>query len=738
MDELRKKSVNSSSIAKIKPFFPGRLQKSLDETSRLLKYKRPEESRLAILEQVSKKMDLKSWPNLDKFKFVANNTTSDYPHLHSKLVNVEQVENETTGEGARENRKRSRVNLYPSDAEESPTSRENKIPNPPFKKLTMREKYSGRDVLKAAAASSLFTESPRRPRSSAQNSDTDNDEDDEAFRMHEDIEDKWATKINREALEQEVFSYLNTCSSKDLVDMTSFTVSEVELLLSKRPFESLEAIGGIKMPSVQPRRGRRGPRERFTLGQRVVNTCTDLMRGYFVVDELIRQCEVLGDRIKQRVSSWGFDESSLLTGELQLSTEDLQKSSKTFVSEAPKTFSPELHLQNYQVVGMNWLFALYQEGLSGILADEMGLGKTCQTIAFLGLLKEMKMSGPHLVIAPSSTIENWLREINRFCPTLKTELYYGSQAERADLRDKIDAGETGFDILLTTYQLAANSADDRKFLRSLRFNVCVYDEGHYLKNRMSGRYKHLMSIPANFRLLLTGTPLQNNLKELISLLAFILPNVFDMGLNSLDIIFTLKKTADADLERTMLSQVRISRAKSMMQPFVLRRRKAQVLSTLPQKIRQLELCDFSDKERLVYSKNFPEKDVDSLLESAITKETTRESSSLATHSPGFLLMQLRKISNHFLLVRNHYTDELLKTMASEIMKEKTYADANEQYIFEDMQVMTDIELHLLCSQYSSLNRFMLAGEPWMEATKVKRAVEVMKKSFEQGNPCLTV
>ncbi|KAM9886727.1 hypothetical protein OXX79_014020, partial [Metschnikowia pulcherrima] len=191
----------------------------------------------------------------------------------------------------------------------------------------------------------------------------------------------------------------------------------------------------------------------------------------------------------------------------------------------------------------------------------MGLGKTCQVIAFMAQLKATADSSrPHLVVVPSSTLENWLREFQKFCPSMVVQAYYGSQAEREDLRYEL--AETSYDVLVTTYNLATGAAPDFKFLRSQNFDMIVYDEGHMLKNSNSERYTKLMRLKAGFRLLLTGTPLQNNLKELVSLLAFMLPGLFVEKRDDLQGLFN--KTAMLNSSKDynpLLSQQAINKAK---------------------------------------------------------------------------------------------------------------------------------------------------------------------------------
>ncbi|KAF4000574.1 SNF2 N-terminal domain family protein [Saccharomyces cerevisiae] len=266
-----------------------------------------------------------------------------------------------------------------------------------------------------------------------------------------------------------------------------------------------------------------------------------------------------------------------------------------FFKGKPRLLSPEISLKDYQQTGINWLNLLYQNKMSCILADDMGLGKTCQVISFFAYLKQINEPGPHLVVVPSSTLENWLREFQKFAPALKIEPYYGSLQEREELRDILERNAGKYDVIVTTYNLAAGNKYDVSFLKNRNFNVVVYDEGHMLKNSTSERFAKLMKIRANFRLLLTGTPLQNNLKELMSLLEFIMPNLFISKKESFDAIFKqrAKTTDDNKNHNPLLAQEAITRAKTMMKPFILRRRKDQVLKHLPPKHTHIQYCELN-------------------------------------------------------------------------------------------------------------------------------------------------
>jgi ATP-dependent DNA helicase len=199
-------------------------------------------------------------------------------------------------------------------------------------------------------------------------------------------------------------------------------------------------------------------------------------------------------------------------------------------------------LRDYQLKGVRWMVSLWQNGLNGILADQMGLGKTVQTVAFLSHLRAKGIAGPFLVIGPLSTLPNWVSEVRRWCPSMGALLYHGSRDERAALRlSKLDAhverrgGAAGapssggtavsssFPVVVTSFEIVMA---DSRFLGRYRWKYVIVDEGHRLKNSGCRLLRELKMIPAENKLLLTGTPLQNNLAELWSLLNFLLPDIF--------------------------------------------------------------------------------------------------------------------------------------------------------------------------------------------------------------------
>ncbi|KAG2499485.1 hypothetical protein HYH03_002432 [Edaphochlamys debaryana] len=194
-----------------------------------------------------------------------------------------------------------------------------------------------------------------------------------------------------------------------------------------------------------------------------------------------------------------------------------------------------VEMRDYQLKGVAWLISLYKNGINGILADEMGLGKTIQTIGFISyLFKNTKASaGKYLVVGPLSTLSNWVAEFERFCPAIPVILYHGTPQEREELRKthmKLGGSEQ-MPVIVTSYEIVIA---DRRQLDKHQWKLVVVDEGHRLKNYDCKLIRELRCLRADNRLLLTGTPLQNNLRELFSLLSFCMPTIFSDAQQFLD------------------------------------------------------------------------------------------------------------------------------------------------------------------------------------------------------------
>ncbi|CAI9106540.1 OLC1v1005724C1 [Oldenlandia corymbosa var. corymbosa] len=260
-------------------------------------------------------------------------------------------------------------------------------------------------------------------------------------------------------------------------------------------------------------------------------------------------------------------------------------------------------LREYQMNGLRWLVSLYNNHLNGILADEMGLGKTVQVISLLCYLMETKNDrGPFLVVVPSSVLPGWESEINFWAPSIQKIVYSGPPEERRRLF-KEQIIQQKFNVLLTTYEYLMNK-HDRPKLSKVHWHYIIIDEGHRIKNascKLNADLKHYRS---NHRLLLTGTPLQNNLEELWALLNFLLPNIFN---SSEDFSQWFNKpfesNGDNSPDEALLSEEEnlliINRLHQVLRPFVLRRLKHKVENELPEKIERLIRCEASAYQKLL-------------------------------------------------------------------------------------------------------------------------------------------
>ncbi|GLT42013.1 hypothetical protein SLA2020_160370 [Shorea laevis] len=275
---------------------------------------------------------------------------------------------------------------------------------------------------------------------------------------------------------------------------------------------------------------------------------------------------------------------------------------KENISEQP-TYLQGGKLREYQMNGLRWLVSLYNNNLNGILADEMGLGKTVQVISLICYLMETKNDrGPFLVVVPSSVLPGWVTEINFWAPGMHKIVYAGPPEERRRLfKERIV--QQKFNILLTTYEYLMNK-HDRPKLSKIHWHYIIIDEGHRIKNASCKLNADLKHYHSSHRLLLTGTPLQNNLEELWALLNFLLPNIFN---SSEDFSQWFNKpfesNGDNSADEALLSEEEnlliINRLHQVLRPFVLRRLKHKVENELPEKIERLIRCEASAYQKLL-------------------------------------------------------------------------------------------------------------------------------------------
>ncbi|KAH9858822.1 SNF2 family N-terminal domain-containing protein [Lenzites betulinus] len=570
--------------------------------------------------------------------------------------------------------------------------------------------------------------------------------------------------------EQRALDYFNETSADGLQELTGCSPEQAKKIVELRPFQSVEDLN-TKLGQGKKKAGPGG------ISPRMFEDCAAIFEGYGKVDSILEDCEGIGAELRKEIASWTAAKSkgkardvadasrassaSLDEGAISFTHLELpDHKPKYFMTTQPATLKPGVKLKEYQMIGVNWLSLLYQRALSCILADEMGLGKTVQVISFFAHLKERGREGPHLIVVPSSTLENWCREFQKFAgDSINVETYYADKADRPKLRDMLNntlakRKPGGWNVLITTYNLAQGDDHDRKFFRRIDWDTCVFDEGHVLKNFQSQRYQALLKYKSRWRLLLTGTPLQNNLQELVSLMNFILPDQFADDLDSLRAVFKTK----GDSKVTLLAQQRVSRAKKMMTPFVLRRRKDQVLQDLPKKTERIEWCDMTPLQKSIYNDALQrsrktifdlEKDGAETPDAPTTngrgkapkkktRTTARTKDKMYLENSSNVLMDLRKAASHPMLFRRRFTDETLSAITKLLLKEPDFKKrgAIYDYVKEDMEVMTDAELQVFCATYKSLRRFVQDDDCYLQAGKIKVLLKLLDQYKEEGRRIL--
>ncbi|KAL3132188.1 hypothetical protein ABBQ32_008788 [Trebouxia sp. C0010 RCD-2024] len=483
---------------------------------------------------------------------------------------------------------------------------------------------------------------------------------------------------------------------------------------------------------------------------------------------VLEQCEQLSSRLREALQAHQEDRNS--PSEDRPPALVSHEALVAACGEAAKTLKP------YQVVGVNFLMLLKQQGITGsILADEMGLGKTAQAICFLGVLKHAaKDPGPHLIVAPASLLENWQRELQRWCPGLSVVTYYGS--DRAALRQQLlynrqhreadsdsggsthdtsaartgdpqlhppghsdSAGQAGsrplFNVMLTCYSLferdSADQQADRSFMKKWKWSHLLLDEAHAVKNATAMRTKRLTRVAQHCRrrIMLTGTPLQNDLEELQNLLQFLLPDVFSRE--------DINQAADLQEEEAVKGLT--NRMKAMLSPFVLRRLKSQVASQLTTKQQHEELVSMTPEQAALYQKAVQQLRADAA--GVAAKGLGRKAGSagqavvkqLGKQRVNNLFTHLRKIAQHPLLVRNLYTEAQVERLVTIAHRRQLFGDqCNQGRISEELLMYSDHRLHDFALRHG-LQDYLLDDEAIMSSAKCQLMVDLLRDLQSKGS-----
>eukprot|EP00850_Spirogloea_muscicola_P010575 SM000062S19961 [mRNA] locus=s62:684509:689584:- [translate_table: standard] len=420
----------------------------------------------------------------------------------------------------------------------------------------------------------------------------------------------------------------------------------------------------------------------------------------------LRKCEAIAATLRRELTAASSSSSSFARdcyAETDTSVAKLVTQADASAACGRPKKRKEVPLKPYQLVGVNFLLMLYRQRVGGaILADEMGLGKTVQAITFLAVLASLeKNPGPHLVVAPASLLENWQRELRMWCPAFSVTLYHGSS--RTELREELEqvAAETDsapFNVLLTCYSLFERDStaqkEDRKFLRRWKFACVLMDEAHLLKDRTSGRTRRVRAIAqrARFRLMLTGTPLQNDLQELWSLLELLMPDIFNSKEYDLNVLLGSRDSAIESDEDDV-----IPRMKAILGPFVLRRIKADVMKQLTPKLQEVKVVEMEEEQAKAYTK---------------AVEDYRGT-----------------LANHPLLVRQQYSSTTLPALAKVLHRVGAFGyGCSDEKVLEEISTYSDFQIH----QIQSRQRTSYKPEPYPPHSLWQALAKLLPKLKKQN------
>ncbi|PSR99384.1 SNF2 family N-terminal domain-domain-containing protein [Coniella lustricola] len=525
--------------------------------------------------------------------------------------------------------------------------------------------------------------------------------------------------VNRGA---KILEYLESCAADQLAADAKISKENAQYFISKRPFTSINQVKAVYHYKTVRKR-----REKVMLGEDVFDELNQHIKRLNAIDRVVQQCETQGKYIKSKIDSWRMDQ----VGEIKASGTGTEGGDVLPFPSEPESL--KIAMFPYQLYGMNWMWQLYNCGFGGILADDMGTGKTCQVISFLALLLETSKSGlapnkagPNLVVVPPSVLDNWQNEFVKFAPDIRFIVYSGRPELRDELALEIMDSVDDYHVILTTFTQMSRTRD-AIWMDKIGINTAFFDEGHKLKNPKIKTYTDLIRIRANWKVLITGTPIQNNIMEMISLLNFLSPQLFQRDREVIEELFMQKASLKEVSEGATLLSDRIQRARSILEPFILVRKKEQV-SALPPKNRRVIYCDMPGSQKKVYDGL-----VTKFREAKQQKKMGKRSND--ENNPW---IQLRKAATHPQLFRRFYDDEKCEKMAKLLMKKVPHKldQPDVGRMIEELQSYSDFELHLWCRDFECLHGFDCPAGSWYESGKLQKLIELVKEFKQNGDRVL--
>lgn len=517
------------------------------------------------------------------------------------------------------------------------------------------------DKVSAAEA----TKAAPPPKASTQDSDNDSEE------VNDQSEQKKPTEQEAEAIAEHIVAEARKPLKKnDSQSSLAGSVTETELDRFQAPEDA--AAEEDKLRAEREVKEKQQIKDAILSGEGGALNSTK----YKQLDELLNQTDMYTQFLMEQIDDAGSKDEAAVEAEAEDGKAgNKRKAGKAAAKNAKrqKPMSPTQamlplmvgEMRDYQLRGVRWLTSLYQNGLNGILADQMGLGKTVQTIGFLSHLRGKKINGPFLVVGPLSTLSNWVDEFKRWLPSINVILYHGSKDERQKLRNKhmpVGPASEKFPVVVTSYEIVIA---DSKLLQRYTWKYVIVDEGHRLKNFNCKLLRELRQIPVDNKLLLTGTPLQNNLSELWSLLNFLLPDIF-RDLASFESWFDFSGVGEESGNAEILARQQhnkvITKLHSILKPFLLRRVKSDVENSLPGKKELILYAEMTQQQR-----DFNEElRQNTLNETMAAMAKSQGGAHVSVSKLNNVLMQMRKNCNHPDLIKGAFDGSITYPSSEEI------------------------------------------------------------------------